>query len=253
MLLRIGEFARRSGVSAKTLRFYDDAGLLRPAVVDSRTRYRYYLPHQLKDLASIRALRDVGISIADVRQLSRSHSERIAILKSAKAALEVVHLKTVGALTWLDSQLLEPDSLAPKTAVVLKNRPAMQIAAVSVEVSAYSEIAEFERNLRRSVPVALQAATQGVFWHNCGTGNILGEPFVELKRYTQSTRGFEVRDLPRIPVACAYTPMDDDLSTQNAYTDIRKWMNARGYAQAGALCEIYHDQVLEIQFPLHRA
>jgi hypothetical protein len=129
---------------------------------------------------------------------------------------------------------------------------------VRAEVSAYPEIAEFERNLLRAVPVALQGRTQGVFWHNCATlgsagGSVVGEPFVELKRPAQRLKGCEVRHLPRLPVACAFAPCDDDQSVQNAYADIRKWMNARGYAQAGALCEIYHGQVLEIQFPLHRA
>jgi DNA-binding transcriptional MerR regulator len=53
---RIGEFADLSGVPAKTLRFYDEIGLLRPAAVDPRTRYRLYLPQQLEELASILAL-----------------------------------------------------------------------------------------------------------------------------------------------------------------------------------------------------
>jgi DNA-binding transcriptional MerR regulator len=38
MRYRIGEFAALSGVSVKTLRFYDQIGLLQPALVDARTR-----------------------------------------------------------------------------------------------------------------------------------------------------------------------------------------------------------------------
>src|SRR5262245_7045282 len=45
---RIGEFASLSGISVKTLRFYDEIGLLRPAGVDVRTRYRRYAPSQLR-------------------------------------------------------------------------------------------------------------------------------------------------------------------------------------------------------------
>ena len=41
---RIGAFAQVSGVSAKTLRFYDQVGLLRPTRVDPRTGYRFYRP-----------------------------------------------------------------------------------------------------------------------------------------------------------------------------------------------------------------
>jgi DNA-binding transcriptional MerR regulator len=45
----IGAFAQVGGVSAKTLRFYDQIGLLRPTRVDPRTRYRFYQPRQLHD------------------------------------------------------------------------------------------------------------------------------------------------------------------------------------------------------------
>src|SRR5579864_2328342 len=66
---RIGEFSNLSGVSAKTLRFYDEIGLLRPSSVDSRTGYRHYGPQQLKDLASIIALKNLGLPLAEVRNL----------------------------------------------------------------------------------------------------------------------------------------------------------------------------------------
>jgi DNA-binding transcriptional MerR regulator len=46
---RIGEFAELGGVSAKTLRFYDEIDLLRPAFVDPRTRYRLYLSNSFRN------------------------------------------------------------------------------------------------------------------------------------------------------------------------------------------------------------
>src|ERR1700757_4080720 len=59
-LYRIGKFADLSGVSSKTLRFYDEIGLLSPASIDARTCHRFYRPEQLEELASIRALKDMG-------------------------------------------------------------------------------------------------------------------------------------------------------------------------------------------------
>src|SRR5260370_25763778 len=67
---QIGEFAELGGVSAKTLRFYDEIRVLRPASVDPRTGYRRYLPQQLGDLASILALKNLGMSLAQVRDLA---------------------------------------------------------------------------------------------------------------------------------------------------------------------------------------
>jgi DNA-binding transcriptional MerR regulator len=48
MRYRIGEFAALSGVSVKTLRFYDQIGLLQPAGRNPRTKREIYLGHMLE-------------------------------------------------------------------------------------------------------------------------------------------------------------------------------------------------------------
>jgi len=65
--LRIGTFARRASVSVKTLRFYERVGLFRPAYVDSNSGYRYYRLDQLALLRDLRLLRDLGLSVADLK------------------------------------------------------------------------------------------------------------------------------------------------------------------------------------------
>jgi DNA-binding transcriptional MerR regulator len=40
-MLKIGDFSRLSRVTVKTLRFYDDMGLLKPVQIDPYTSYRY--------------------------------------------------------------------------------------------------------------------------------------------------------------------------------------------------------------------
>ena len=66
-LLRIGTFAARGSVSVKTLRYYDDAGVLRPAYVEPRSRYRYYRLDQLAALFELRLLRELGATVANLR------------------------------------------------------------------------------------------------------------------------------------------------------------------------------------------
>jgi DNA-binding transcriptional MerR regulator len=65
---RIGEFARIGGVSIRTLRHYDELGLLAPAWVDPETGYRSYEARQLKRLNRLVALKDLGfVCVANVR------------------------------------------------------------------------------------------------------------------------------------------------------------------------------------------
>ena len=64
-LLTIGEVARRSGVAASALRFYEDEGLL-PSVRDAGGA-RHYPRSALRRVAVIQAAKAVGMPLADVR------------------------------------------------------------------------------------------------------------------------------------------------------------------------------------------
>lgn len=66
--MSIGEFARRSRLSAKALRIYDDLGLLPPARVDDWSGYRYYENAQLETAQLIAALRSVEVPLAVVKE-----------------------------------------------------------------------------------------------------------------------------------------------------------------------------------------
>ena len=65
-LLSIGEFAARSGLSAKVLRGYAAAGLLVPAAVDGRSGYRYYAPDQVRLARLILLLRRARVPLSEI-------------------------------------------------------------------------------------------------------------------------------------------------------------------------------------------
>ena len=69
MMFKIGEFSRFTRVSVKTLRHYDEMGLLRPRLVDPFTNYRYYSADQVPRLNQILALRELGFSLEQIGRL----------------------------------------------------------------------------------------------------------------------------------------------------------------------------------------
>jgi DNA-binding transcriptional MerR regulator len=105
-LLRIGPFSRLARVTVKTLRFYDSAGLFRPVWVGPRSGYRFYCATQLPALRRIRLLRDMGCSIAEIRQLTYTPGaqlplEQLAWLRKrwlVKAALAEQRLRQLDSL-----------------------------------------------------------------------------------------------------------------------------------------------------------
>jgi|SRR5690606_15133278 DNA-binding transcriptional MerR regulator len=65
--MKIGELARRSGLSARMLRYYEAEGLLRPARTASG--YRDYGEAELRAARHIRLLSASGLKVATIRQL----------------------------------------------------------------------------------------------------------------------------------------------------------------------------------------
>lgn len=66
MLLTVGSFARASGLPVSALRYYDAAGLLRPAHVDPATGYRRYAPDQVERARLVARMRQTGMPVSDI-------------------------------------------------------------------------------------------------------------------------------------------------------------------------------------------
>ena len=68
-MLLIGEVSKISQVSLRMLRYYDKNDLFKPKVIDEENGYRYYTAEQLDDLYRIVELRDLGFSVAEMKEL----------------------------------------------------------------------------------------------------------------------------------------------------------------------------------------
>ncbi len=67
--ISIGEFARRSRLSLKALRLYDERGVLVPSRVDRASGYRYYDTAQLDQARLIVMMRELQLPLKTVKQL----------------------------------------------------------------------------------------------------------------------------------------------------------------------------------------
>jgi DNA-binding transcriptional MerR regulator len=67
--ISIGEFARRSRLSLKALRLYDERGVLVPSRVDRASGYRYYDTAQLNEARLVVMLRELQLPLAAIKQL----------------------------------------------------------------------------------------------------------------------------------------------------------------------------------------
>ncbi|MBD1904957.1 heavy metal-responsive transcriptional regulator [Funiculus sociatus GB2-A5] len=73
--LKIGEVADRSGLSVKTIRYYEDIGLLSPVVKRTESGYRLFSSEIINRLAFIKRSQSLGLSLGEIQEILTVHDE----------------------------------------------------------------------------------------------------------------------------------------------------------------------------------
>jgi DNA-binding transcriptional MerR regulator len=105
MAYTVKQVAALSGVSVRTLHFYDETGLLKPAYVGTNG-YRFYEEPQLLALQQILFYRELGLELKQIKQvLGRAEFERVAALQSHRRVLEEKLTRTRSLLGTIDKTI----------------------------------------------------------------------------------------------------------------------------------------------------
>ena len=87
-----GEFAKRANVSVRTIRYYDDKGLLKPTEV-RESGYRYYTDTDFVRLQRIIVLKRLGFSLEDIAEISSRDDDSDYIRESFQLQLKLIQGK----------------------------------------------------------------------------------------------------------------------------------------------------------------
>lgn len=209
-MFRVAEFARLAGITPKVLRDYDEAQLFRPAWVDEHTGYRMYSPAQLPELRRILALRDMGVSLAEIRSLVVDGTDLRAVLERRRADLERTRRETDRRLASLGISI-DAASAGSGPDVVLRDIAQELVATLDVAHTGGDDGRAFYELERRIQAAGVRASRP--------PGELLNEAaipdgppvevFVPVRR---AAAGLNVRRLPAVRAATilhrgAYTGM----------------------------------------------
>ena len=106
MKMQIKEFAEFTGVSVRTLHYYDVIGLLTPAFVERTTGYRFYDENSLLRMQEILFYRELDFSLKSIREIlsspnynkSKALNEQKQLLMLKKERLERLISAIEGAM-----------------------------------------------------------------------------------------------------------------------------------------------------------
>jgi DNA-binding transcriptional MerR regulator len=273
-VLRIGDFARISQVSIKTLHHYDEIGLLKPRYVDPDSRYRYYGAEQLVEINRILALRELGFPLEHIKRIlgaNLTRDELRGMLLLRRAELQEQTTSIQASLAQIEVRLRQLDQEGNMSAyeVVVKSVPPLKIASAREVVASVALMRERCMALMGEVcEVLAQAGVKetGVtlaLYHDFPGDGIDVEMAVAVTAAEKAQRGrVKVYELPQVMVASAvYNGSYDAFeAVGQVYAAVAKWIQENGYRIVGPSRELYlqapapgsasRDGIMEIQFPV---
>jgi DNA-binding transcriptional MerR regulator len=147
-MLKIGEFSQLGQVTVRTLRHYDELGLLKPAHIDPDSEYRYYTLEQLPTLHRIVAWKEMGLPLGKIGALlsepapaeqMRQLLEERQMAITRQIAEEQQRLVRIAARL----QMIEEEGSVSPYEVALKAVPAQTVATIRQTVPHISQMKDF--------------------------------------------------------------------------------------------------------------
>jgi len=127
----IGKLSKIVNLTPDTLRYYDEIGLLKPALISPETGYRYYTLDQAKDLARILELKDFDFPLAEIKKIiSRADAPGMeAILRKRYGELMQEKQRLTNAMEKLVQKLKthEEESLMNKKILLVDDATFMRM------------------------------------------------------------------------------------------------------------------------------
>lgn len=275
-MFRIGEFSRIAQTAISQLRYYDQIGLFQPEHTDPFTGYRYYRATQLPDLNRILALKELGLTLDQIKRLvadNVSPDEIRGMLSLKKAQVEQELHAQIERLHHIEARLkqVEQDGSEAADDVVLKELPAQPIYSFRTFFPNLLQSAGmFLMEMNKLLPKRISKKKLGHFtavFHSDGfmvenpdveMGFMLNDA-VEEKIELSGGQEMSMRILPRVDLAACVVRIGGFENGYESYGNIGRWLEVNNYTLAGPVREVFivppnlqriEETVCEIQIPV---
>jgi len=268
---RIGQFSKISRLPVKTLRFYDDIGLLKADHVDPYTGYRYYDLSQLTRVNRILALKDLGLSLeqtATMLDKGLTVEQLKVLLRRKRAELTQNVLEVEDRLARIEARLrqIEIEGIMPEYDITVKEIQPLKVASVRGVLPTYAQQGHLWAVLEKEMAKQGIRPTGPCFTSYLNNEyrehDIDAEVCYPIEGEFVGSEKMEIKMLPG--GLWADTIHHGPLATlSSAYGILFKWIEANGYRITDPEREIYlkvsepvrqndPGYLTEIQFPVER-
>lgn len=251
MLMPIGKFAKASRLSVKSLRNYDESGLLPAAFVDTQSGYRYYRLEQLARADAIRSLRMVDMSLPRIAQILDGHDPE-TVLMSHLDALEQQR-NEIDRMAQTLRHRIHLKEYVMSNDITVKSIPAVVVAAhrtPTTHVEVFSDIpAGFATVMQALASAGVDpAGIPFTLFHQAPDADSPGDIAMCVPvgdKVEAPIEGVETVALPANATAMVlHRGSYDDMG--RSYANAAAWIQQRGHQIVGPCREVYLNSPAEV-------
>lgn len=261
-MLKIGQFSKYTQTTIKTLRYYEKVGLLIPSYVDAHNGYRYYEFSQLPEFNKILAMKQIGFSIDEIKEIldgadlneylnRREYTLTQEIIEAKKQQIKIKFMQ--------EKQKSNHD-------IAIKIIPEYIVCYNEVTLNNFSEVTSFINSTENEINLD---SSFNKIEPDYRFMEYLDDEYRERKikaRYSQAitkignkNSKLKFKELPSSTVVSVYHKGAYD-SFHETYLYVLEYINTHGYEMNGHIRECYingywntaniNDWLTEIQIPI---
>ena len=245
-LYKIGMFAAMNHMTVKTLRFYEEQGLLMPALIHPETGYRYYTLSQMAVLHQISALKQAGFTLEEIAHINAGADEEAVLLKK-KAELLAKIADLTRQIAVVDGYLSKKKT-GLSAPVLIKTIPQTTVAFMRIRLKSYDCL--FDR-MPEMGTLMEKAGCECALPEYCFTAypeagykdaDILVDICESVVAAKKETGDLRFKTLPEIQAACVFHK-GSYRTFAESYETVLRYIEENGYEIAGEIRESYIDGV----------
>ena len=245
-LYKIGMFAAMNHMTVKTLRFYEEQGLLMPALIHPETGYRYYTLSQMAVLHQISALKQAGFTLEEITHINAGADEEAVLLKK-KAELLAKIADLTRQIAVVDGYLSKKKT-GLSAPVLIKTIPQTTVAFMRIRLESYDGL--FDR-MPEMGTLMEKAGCECALPEYCFTAypeagykdaDILVDICESVVAAKKENGNLRFKTLPEIQAACVFHK-GSYRTFAESYETVLRYIEENGYEIAGEIRESYIDGV----------
>lgn len=273
----IGEFSKITHVPGSQLRYYDEIGLLPPARIDDVTGYRYYSAQQIPDLHRILALKDLGLSLDQIRRMIQdavTPEEIRGMLALKKMQVEQTVIDEVTRLRHIEARLKQIETGVDHGdyEVILKSIPEMSFLSRRQFFPTFAQASKVFAQMFQTIPEKIEknqlGSLTGILHSDMYTvvdldvemGFMLNQPHVLDSSLTDELQ-MSINTLPPVETMVTVVQVGLPDETYTCRNFLAAWLEANDYMITGTGRDLFlvpprpgkeAETVIEIQYPIQQ-